>query len=161
MTKAPTNKTSRHRHVRERKSAINTNGKVHNRVSPALSPTLTKYVRNGMRDCPTRWRRQFGIDGFIEHAVSDESGNARYANIAATNKAVFKALKPGGIYILTDHAAVAGSGFVKQQVLAAGFVLEAQSSLLANGADPHTASVFDPSIRGRTDQFFFKFRKPR
>ncbi|HTD11017.1 MAG TPA: hypothetical protein VK676_03010 [Steroidobacteraceae bacterium] len=101
------------------------------------------------------------------------------ADIAATNRAVFKALKPGGIYIVTDHAAAPGSNFldlepdmsrrlhridpaiVKRQVLAAGFVLEAQSDLLANGADPHTASVFDPAIRGKTDQFFFKFRKPR
>ncbi len=101
------------------------------------------------------------------------------ADIAAANRAIYKALKPGGIYIVTDHAATPGSGFldrepqmpkrihridpalVKQQVLAAGFVLEAQSDLLANPADPHTASVFDPSIRGRTDQFLLKFRKPR
>jgi predicted methyltransferase len=99
--------------------------------------------------------------------------------VAATNRAVFKALKPGGIYIVTDHAAAPGSNFldlepdmsrrlhridpaiVKRQVLAAGFVLEAQSGLLANDADPHAASAFDPAIRGKTDQFFFKFRKPR
>jgi predicted methyltransferase len=100
-------------------------------------------------------------------------------DIAAMNRAIYKALKPGGVYIVTDHAATPGSGFVdvepdnskrlhridpavvKRQVEAAGFVLEAQSDLLANPGDSHTASVFDASIKGRTDQFFFKFRKPR
>lgn len=100
------------------------------------------------------------------------------ADIAAMNRAVFKALKPGGRYVVTDHAAPSGSGFldrepdmskrihridpaiVERQVLAAGFVLEAEGSLLINPADPHTASVFDDSIRGHTDQFFFVFRKP-
>ena len=101
------------------------------------------------------------------------------ANIAAMNRSIYRALKPGGIYVVTDHAAALGSGFldldpdmsnrvhridpaiVKQQVLAAGFVLEADRSLLANPADPHTTSIFDASIRGHTDQFFFVFRKPR
>jgi predicted methyltransferase len=92
---------------------------------------------------------------------------------AAMDVAVFKALKPGGVFIVIDHAAKAGSGgtdatslhridpdVVEQQVLAAGFTLEAKSEILANPADPQTAKVFDPAIRGRTDQFAFKFRKP-
>jgi predicted methyltransferase len=45
-------------------------------------------------------------------------------------------------------------------VEAAGFKLEAESNLLRNPADPHTARVTDPSIRGKTDQFVLKFRKP-
>lgn len=44
---------------------------------------------------------------------------------------------------------------------AAGFKFEGQSKLLANPADPRTATVFDKSIRGKTDQFVLKFRKPR
>jgi predicted methyltransferase len=94
-------------------------------------------------------------------------------DIAAFNKAVFDALKPGGTYIVLDHAAEAGSGArdtktlhridadaVKKEVLAAGFELVAQSDLLRNPADPHTSAVFDPSIRGKTDQFLIKFRRP-
>jgi predicted methyltransferase len=94
-------------------------------------------------------------------------------DIAAFNKAVFDALKPGGTYIVLDHAAQAGSGArdtktlhridadaVKKEVLAAGFELVAQSDLLRNPADPHTSAVFDPSIRGKTDQFLIKFRRP-
>jgi len=93
---------------------------------------------------------------------------------AKVNAEVFKSLKPGGVYLVVDHVAVAGSGLeaamkvhridpaiVKQEVEAAGFKLEAESPLLKDASDPHTASVFDPSIRGKTDQFVMKFRKPR
>lgn len=96
------------------------------------------------------------------------------ADVAAFNKAVFAALKPGGVYVVLDHAAAAGSGIaatetlhridparVKSDVLAAGFKLESQSSILANPADDHTKNVFDPAIRGHTDQFLLKFRKPK
>ena len=91
----------------------------------------------------------------------------------ALDKQVFAALKPGGVYVVIDHVAEAGSGLrdtdtlhridpaiVKQQVLAAGFVLDGESDALHNPADPHTVKVFDPSIRGHTDQFMFRFRKP-
>ena len=92
---------------------------------------------------------------------------------ALLNKAVFAALKPGGVFMVVDHVAQAGSGLrdtntlhridpavVKAQVTAAGFVFEGESMVLHNPADPHTAAVFDKSIRGHTDQFAFKFRKP-
>jgi predicted methyltransferase len=92
---------------------------------------------------------------------------------AALNKAAFAALKPGGLYVVLDHAALPGiddatmkklhridEAVVKQEVLAAGFTLDGESKLLANPADPHTANVFDPSIRGHTDQFILRFRKP-
>lgn len=90
------------------------------------------------------------------------------------NKALFAALKPGGVLLIIDHAATAGSGTrdanslhridpatVKAEVAKAGFVFEAESPLLANPADPHTKIVFDPAIRGKTDQFVYRFRKPR
>ena len=96
------------------------------------------------------------------------------ADVPAFNKKVFAALKPGGVYVVLDHAATAGSGIgatdtlhridparVKTDVLAAGFKLDAESSILANAADDHTKDVFDPSVRGHTDQFLLKFRKPR
>jgi predicted methyltransferase len=93
---------------------------------------------------------------------------------AKVNAEVFKSLKPGGVFLVVDHAAVPGSGLeapmkvhridpaiVKQEVEAAGFKLESESPLLKDAADPHTASVFDPAIRGKTDQFVMKFRKPK
>ncbi len=89
------------------------------------------------------------------------------------DRAVYKALKPGGVFLVIDHVAEAGSGLrdtdtlhridpaiVKKQVIAAGFVFEGESSALRNPADDHKKVVFDKSIRGRTDQFIYRFRKP-
>jgi len=94
-------------------------------------------------------------------------------DIAAFDKAVFDALKPGGVFIVLDHVAQAGSGLrdtdtlhridpaaVKKEVEAAGFKFVGESDVLRNPADTHTVIIFDPSIRGHTDQFIFKFRKP-
>ena len=96
------------------------------------------------------------------------------ADLAKINKAVFAALKPGGRYVIIDHAAAAGSGLrdtntlhrideasVKSEVEAAGFRLEGESDLLHSAGDPRTANVKDPTIRGKTDQFILKFRKPK
>ena len=90
------------------------------------------------------------------------------------NAEVFKSLKPGGVYVIVDHVGAPGSGLeaamkvhriepsiVKQEVEAAGFKLEAESPMLKLASDPHTANVFDPAIRGKTDQFVMKFRKPK
>lgn len=95
------------------------------------------------------------------------------ADIAKINAAVFRALKPGGIYLIVDHAAEKGSGLrdtntlhrideaaVEAEVEAAGFRLVGESGVLRNPADDHTKSIFDPAIRGRTDQFVLRFRKP-
>jgi len=96
------------------------------------------------------------------------------ADVPAFNRAVFAALKPGGVYVVLDHAAQAGSGLrntedlhridpatVKAEVIAAGFKLDGESAILANPADDHSKMVFNPAIRGKTDQFLFRFRKPK
>ena len=92
---------------------------------------------------------------------------------AVLNKAVFEMLKPGGTFIVIDHAAQPGSGMrdtetlhrvdpaaVRQQVEAAGFEFAGESDVLRNPADPLTIPVFDPAVRGRTSQFAYRFRKP-
>ena len=89
------------------------------------------------------------------------------------DKEVYAALKPGGLFVVIDHVAPAGSGVadtdtlhridpavVKQEVEAAGFVFDGESQALQNPADTHDKKVFDPSIRGHTDQFIYRFRKP-
>jgi len=93
---------------------------------------------------------------------------------AAFNKAVYSALKPGGVYVILDHSAALGapanvtetlhrieSSTVRREVEAAGFKFDSESSILANPADPRTAKVFDQTIRGHTDQFILKFRKSK
>jgi predicted methyltransferase len=96
------------------------------------------------------------------------------AELAALNKMVFDALKPGGVYLVIDHASAPGAGktvvqtlhridpeAVKKDLLAAGFVFDSESKLLQNPKDPHTVAVHDPAYRGTTDQFVLKFRKPK
>ena len=100
--------------------------------------------------------------------------NGPSANIAGLNAATYAALKPGGVYYIEDHAAAAGTGTtatstlhridpgaVVPEVEKAGFKLDGRSSLLADPADAHDKPVFDPSIRGKTDKFALRFRKPR
>lgn len=96
------------------------------------------------------------------------------ANIKVLNKAFFNSLKPGGTLIVIDHAAASGSELrdtetlhridpasVRKEIEAAGFVFEAEMDALKNVNDDHSLSVFDPTIRGKTDQFIYKFRKPK
>ena len=91
----------------------------------------------------------------------------------AVNAAAFRALKPGGIYLVVDHDAAPGAGAtvtstlhrieaetVKREVQAAGFRLEAESDLLRHPADDHTLAVRETGVRGKTDQFVLRFRKP-
>jgi predicted methyltransferase len=95
------------------------------------------------------------------------------AGVDRVNKAMFEALKPGGVLIIVDHAGRPGTGSTefntlhrieestaKSAILKAGFKLADESQVLRNAADPKAANVFDPSIRGKTDQFVLKFRKP-
>ena len=95
-------------------------------------------------------------------------------DVVAFDKAVFAALKPGGVFFIEDHAAKDGSGLdapdklhrideavVKQEVESAGFKLVGESDILRNPADDRTLLVFNPAIRGHTDQFLLKFQKPR
>ena len=94
-------------------------------------------------------------------------------NVADFDRQVYKTLKPGGIFLVLDHAAPAGSGFsdtstlhridpeaAKKEIMSAGFEFVGESNVLRNPNDPHTNKVFDPAIRGRTDQFIYEFRKP-
>ena len=95
------------------------------------------------------------------------------ADVPAFNKAVLKALKRGGLYVIIDHAAPDGSGLaatntthridaavVKKDMAAAGFVFVGESEVLRNPADTRDKLVFDPAIRFHTDQFVYLFRKP-
>jgi predicted methyltransferase len=96
------------------------------------------------------------------------------ADVDAFNKAVFALLKPGGYYVIVDHAAPPGSGLkhtedlhridsasVRAEVEKAGFRFDGETKILANPDDPKDKIVFDPSIRGKTDRFAYRFVKPQ
>lgn len=99
-------------------------------------------------------------------------GGAPGTDIAKFNKAVFDALKPGGVFVITDHNAGVGApvettrtqhriapDLVKKEVTAAGFVLAGESNVLANPKDDPTVKSEGPGPRN-TDKFVLKFRKP-
>jgi predicted methyltransferase len=95
---------------------------------------------------------------------------------AKMNAAVYKALKPGGIYGIIDHSGRPGSGttetktlhrieekIVREEVEAAGFRLEAEATFLRNPADARNWND-SPSAaaerRGTSDRFVLRFVKP-
>ena len=90
---------------------------------------------------------------------------------------VHAALKPGGVFGIVDHHAEAGSGerdaldpreglhrididLVKNEVLAAGFVLDGESDVLSNPEDTRDWSIFSENRRDKTDRFVLRFVKP-
>ncbi|HNP35895.1 MAG TPA: methyltransferase domain-containing protein [Woeseiaceae bacterium] len=86
---------------------------------------------------------------------------------------LYQSLKPGGIVGVVDHYADAGAAVetgdtlhridparVIEDFTAAGFELDARSDILRNADDDHTLVVFDPAIRGKTDRFVLRFKKP-
>ena len=134
-------------------------------VTEEIEPTdetATKAAKDGLLDLVWTSDNYHDIYGFF---------GAQHA--AAADASIFRALKPGGTFVVIDHVALPGASAtapktlhridpetVKAQVLAAGFVLDGTTDVLANPADTHTLKVFDPAIRGHTDQFAFRFRKP-
>ncbi len=94
--------------------------------------------------------------------------------VEGLNRAIFTALKPGGMYIIIDHSATKGTGVtavdtlhridaatVKAEVTSVGFTFAGENSVLANKADDRSKNVFDAAIRGKTDQFVVRFLKPK
>lgn len=107
------------------------------------------------------------------HDFHTQLMQSKGATAADFNRAVFKQLKPGGAYVIVDHAAAAGTGThdtqslhridpatVREEVEAAGFVLDEESTLLADTSDAHSIKVFDAAIKGQTDRFAYRFVKP-
>jgi predicted methyltransferase len=96
-------------------------------------------------------------------------------DVPAVVKGIYDAIKPGGVFIVLDHEANAGADVVqtantlhridpaavRKTVEAAGFKFDGESTVLDNPSDDHSKGVFDPALRGHTDQFIYKFRKPK
>lgn len=131
-------------------------------VTAVIEPMLATTT---IRDVDVVWTSQ------NYHDLHTEGFGA--VDTLAFNRQVFAMLKPGGLYVIVDHRAAEGAGvetaetlhridpaIVRREVEAAGFVFEGESDALRNPADDRTLNVFDEKIRGQTDQFALKFRKP-
>lgn len=124
-----------------------------------------------------RGEHEFMIMNLDYHDVYWQSAERKIARMEpdAWLKRLYDAMKPGAVVGIIDHSANPGGdtravveklhridpAVVRADFERAGFVLEAQSDLLSNPADDRATDVFDDKIRGRTDRFVFKFRKPR
>jgi predicted methyltransferase len=139
-------------------------------VAP-LYPNVT-VVQQGYQG----WSVDEPLDAiFISQIYHDFHLSVLNIDVPRLNREMFAALKPGGVLVIIDHAAVDGAptgtdggsathridqAQVVRELTAAGFVLEEESQVLRNPADNRTERVFEGDIRGRTDQFVLRFRKP-
>ena len=98
----------------------------------------------------------------------------RAVDTVAFDRAIYAALKPGGIYFIIDHQGPANltpaqiakmhrinRDVVVREVTSAGFKLVGEGKFLRRPGDDHSKPIFDKSIRGHTDQYALKFMKPR
>ncbi len=104
-----------------------------------------------------------------------ENASGPMGDAAQMVGALFAAMKPEGVVVVQDHIATGGSDpgdsvkkmhridpeAVKRTFERAGFKLDAQDDTFRNSEDNHSKLVFDPSIRHKTDQFLYRFRKPK
>jgi predicted methyltransferase len=150
--------------------------KVHPQVLPAMQGLAAQSPNVVVCADPVSAPLPAGLDAVLirqnYHDLYDKFMGP--ADVPAFDRAVFAALKPGGVFVVLDHAAAAGTGIsatetlhridperVKADLAAVGFKFDGESKILANPADDHSKIVFDPSIRGHTDQFLYRFRKPK
>ncbi|GGE02899.1 methyltransferase [Polymorphobacter glacialis] len=118
----------------------------------------------------------FTLMHLVYHDLYWASDKYRFPRMdpAAFLKRLYTATKPGGIVGVVDHAASPGGdtravvdklhridpAVVKADFARAGFKLEAESDLLKVAGDDHSKTVFDPALKGKTDRFVMRFRKP-
>lgn len=139
---------------------------------------MKKRLAGGRLPNVVRWDRELqalglapnSLDGAITALNFHDVYNRDPKTAAQMLKTLFGVLKPGAILGVIDHVGVEGQDNSKLHRMRkvdaiavaqqAGFVVAADSDLLANAQDDHTTFVFDPIIRGNTDRFLLKLVKP-
>ena len=130
-------------------------------------PNVTRLNKNFDAMSPSDGPFDAGITALNFHDIYNGSGADAAVSMLQTIASV---LKPGGVFGIIDHAGVAGADNTQlhrievEKVIAtaeaAGFIVESRSDLLRNAADDHTQGVFAEGLRGNTDRFLLKLRKP-
>jgi predicted methyltransferase len=142
------------------------------RPMAAVAPTYSNITH--LTDGYAGWTIDQPLDAiFISQIYHDFYLTQLNIDVPALNRQMFAALKPGGVLVIIDHAAVDGSPITVTDTLhridrarvisdltAAGFVLQEETDVLRNPADNRTERVFESDIRGHTDQFALRFVKP-
>jgi len=164
-------------------------------LAPACNHVTASTLRDVKRSAPELWSSNddpgvtyeyFALTPAAENFTAPEPldliwisehyhdlHNERFGapNLRLVNRALMKALKPGGILMIEDHSAAPGSGMrdtdtlhridarlVKKEVMAAGFIYVGESTVLRNARDKRIAKAHE--LHDRTDRFLLKFRKP-
>src|SRR5262245_7529431 len=165
-------------------AAVGPTGKVYSHNPPFLvqaDPEKALLARLGNAEAIHVQLNETGLAGKVDAVVTGQNlpdiangfngqpgGEAPAVDFL---KAIYAVLKPGGVLGVIDHVGVAGKDNAmlhrmqlqqaRDAITKAGFTIEADSTMLANPRDDHTKNVFDPAIRGQTDQFMIRARKPR
>lgn len=136
------------------------------RLANQRLPNVAMYLRE-YDDLGVEGKLDFAFLGNILHDFYYRDGEA---NALLYLQSILKSLKPGGILGITDHIGLAGREngdlhridikTARELVQRAGFVIEAESTLLANPEDHHGSHVYSDAIYRRTDRFVFRARKP-
>jgi predicted methyltransferase len=163
-------------------AAVGPSGKVYSQNPPFLvqaDPEKALLTRLGNAEAVHVPLNEARLAGKLDAAVTAQNlhdiyngfGGQPGGEAAAVEflRAIYAALKPGGVLGVIDHVGIAGQDNAalhripiqqaRDAITKAGFTIEAESTMLANPADDHTKGVFDPAIRGKTDQFMIRARK--
>jgi predicted methyltransferase len=110
------------------------------------------------------------LDLVLLSQIFHDYHNASPASAQALLRQLLALLKSGGVVGVIDHTGLDGLNnqrmhrMLKDDAInafkEAGFIVEAESDLLANPQDSHRRSIFDPALQRSTDQFLFRARKP-
>lgn len=144
------------------------------RPMAAIAPTYSNVTH--LTGGYVNWNAGEPLDAiFISQIYHDFYLQQLAIDVPALNRQMFAALKPGGVLLIIDHAAPAGAAVgtdgatashridqaqVVRDLTAVGFVLDGESQVLRNPADDRSLRVFEGDIRGHTDQFVLRFRRP-
>lgn len=138
-----------------------------------MSAALAKDAKYGNIQMVTGSAAELTLPEPVDLVWTSQNYHDLRTQAAAVNKAVFAALKPNGVYLIIDHAAKTGAReesvalhrvdeeLVKQEVLAAGFVLEESGDFLRNPKDDRARQIMERDLNRQTDQFVLRFRKPQ
>ena len=137
------------------------------RLSNTRLPNVTRLDEELVNTSISPSSVDFAITALNFHDVYNRNGADAAAKLL---ESVFGVLMPGGTFGLIDHVGSTGadntalhridSSLVRTAATNAGFIIEAESDLLAHPEDDHSKGVFDPSVRGNTDRFILRLRKP-
>jgi predicted methyltransferase len=171
-------------------NAVGANGKVHSHNTRLFLKFEAKpyeaHFKTGRLTNVTRIEQELGdlrLPGSLDMILMSMVWHDTYYSVPAEGMPatdrpavlakLYAALKPGGVLAVIDHSAQTGHGsadaqklhrldeaLLKKDVATAGFVLDGESNLLRNASDDRSLPVFDDKIRGKTDRFVLRFRKP-